>query len=629
MVDILQNVREDDFVEYFLFTSTLSFNKDNEDVELNELLNKCNQIVQNLSKNYLWHKDSFKLNCRPSITNKLVHLDEESGNDFPHLYGITHYGDYIEDEWFIVYLLYELTKHISDLIIKVVDSDGEFLLIEAADFLPSWANPDICENRVFISNGKIHILKPENMESASSLELNKAILLFNEQKDTSIASAGVQNAIFDKISGYPNKIKDNLHLSKVYVPIAIAAILKKRPELISAAVHAFCDRDPLDVKVCKAMKYFPPENRVYTNVLFTKCLYAMMINSKYIPDKRTGWYLPLINSKEYKSHNLGMKIACGFEILVSQANPSSSIDNDKSWQNYLKSLKEKDYFNGLLEHSKEYNNLLNKAKEFYTNHRDSMYYSPKIGEDILNITRNLDLNNETFNNADLQEEDDDSWLSINPEELDKFLQEKYGKKKVLTLTNNSDPNDFSHKLTSFLHHISDLDGAEFPDKDSPVRPPRNKKNKSKESLPAAINNDNKSPKINFDPNSFESAVQNILNFVIPEDDSWNLESDSEMSDYEDDNFVKEESYSEKNKMVKYMEEMDRELASTTLGESFVKKNNGDNFEDIENFNPVDIDMNALKNILESYKSQMGDPGPSSNMLGPMGIHFNVTENDKE
>lgn len=31
---------------------------------------------------------------------------------------------------------------------RVVDSDGEFLLIEAADYLPPWAKPEICEERV-------------------------------------------------------------------------------------------------------------------------------------------------------------------------------------------------------------------------------------------------------------------------------------------------------------------------------------------------------------------------------------------------------------------------------------------------------------------------------------------------
>lgn len=88
-----------------------------------------------------------------------------------HLYGVTHYGDNIEDEWFIVYLLKEISKEYQELIIRymfidflgfymnirslqfyysVTDSDGEFLLIEAAECLPNWANPDNCDQRVAI-----------------------------------------------------------------------------------------------------------------------------------------------------------------------------------------------------------------------------------------------------------------------------------------------------------------------------------------------------------------------------------------------------------------------------------------------------------------------------------------------
>ncbi len=64
------------------------------------------------------------------------------------LRGQTSYGDSIEDEWLIVYLLRELSKQFSSLWIKVVDSDGEFLLVEAANALPRWLNPEIADNRV-------------------------------------------------------------------------------------------------------------------------------------------------------------------------------------------------------------------------------------------------------------------------------------------------------------------------------------------------------------------------------------------------------------------------------------------------------------------------------------------------
>jgi hypothetical protein len=65
-----------------------------------------------------------------------------------YLHGITDYGDSIEDEWLIVYLLRELSRRFSDLWVKVVDTDGEFLLIEAANKLPKWLNPEITDNRV-------------------------------------------------------------------------------------------------------------------------------------------------------------------------------------------------------------------------------------------------------------------------------------------------------------------------------------------------------------------------------------------------------------------------------------------------------------------------------------------------
>lgn len=54
----------------------------------------------------------------------------------------------MEDEWLVVYILRELSKQRLDLWIKTVDTDGEFLLIEAANTLPRWLNPEIADNRV-------------------------------------------------------------------------------------------------------------------------------------------------------------------------------------------------------------------------------------------------------------------------------------------------------------------------------------------------------------------------------------------------------------------------------------------------------------------------------------------------
>lgn len=71
------------------------------------------------------------------------------------LHGRTNYGDSIEDEWVIVYILRELSKRHSDIWIKVTDSDGEFLLIEAAGQLPSWLEPEVADNRVCLDRWRL------------------------------------------------------------------------------------------------------------------------------------------------------------------------------------------------------------------------------------------------------------------------------------------------------------------------------------------------------------------------------------------------------------------------------------------------------------------------------------------
>lgn len=477
--------------------------------------------------------------------------------------------------------------------------------------------------------GLVHLVPPENSNKTKEIAVATAISQIRNAPATTQASTDVQNCIKNKLGRFPQKITDDFHHATLFLPIGIAAILKEKPNLIAPAVQSFCNRDTVDMKACRAMKYFPPENRVYRRVKFTKLLYAMLTRSKFAPDKRTGWNLPSIDNPRYKAHILGVKVACGFEILISQAKPSEDIEQDKGWHNYLASLKDKDYFGDLLEHSREYNNLLNKAKEYYINYRDSMQYAPSIGQEILQLTKTLDYKADQLRKEenDLPNDDDESWLDISPEELDRMLHERYGQKKVFTVNKETNAANFTEKITKFLDHISDVDGAEFPkltEGASPRRPPRGIKRKEKckvkFSADTKMETDelNDTNRINFDASQFSCAVQNILNFVIPED-SWGSESD--MSEYDEDHDVDEDI---KSKMEEYMNQMDMELAETTIGQSFVKKSNESaTFDDVENFEPVDIDMNALKNILESYRSQMGEAGPSSNMLGPMGVQLDA------
>lgn len=145
----------EDCVEYSLYIidSKLKSQKDLlsrlEDVRKESLT-----LLKVLTKDYIWQRDGFKVDvktekgtisticCMGPWINYLIGL--------MYLNGITNYGDSVEDEWLIVYILRELSRRFPTLWIKVIDSDGEFLLIEAANALPRWLNPEIADNRVGI-----------------------------------------------------------------------------------------------------------------------------------------------------------------------------------------------------------------------------------------------------------------------------------------------------------------------------------------------------------------------------------------------------------------------------------------------------------------------------------------------
>lgn len=44
------------------------------------------------------------------------------------------------------------------------------------------------------------------------------------------------------------------------------------------------------------------------------------------------------------------------------------------------------------------------------------------------------------------------------------------------------------------------------------------------------------------------------------------------------------------------------------------------------FSPVDVDVNLVKNLLDSFSSQQGLPGPTSNLLGVMGVQLPKDDN---
>jgi hypothetical protein len=105
----------------------------NENLSENDAI-KLNRISL-LYSDYIWHKESFML--------KFI-IDEKG----PHLEGSTEFGDCIEDEWFIVKLLKDISKDHPEYAVSVTDNDGEFMLIEAAEYLEKGVEPSTTLNKV-------------------------------------------------------------------------------------------------------------------------------------------------------------------------------------------------------------------------------------------------------------------------------------------------------------------------------------------------------------------------------------------------------------------------------------------------------------------------------------------------
>lgn len=342
-----------------------------------------------------------------------------------------------------------------------------------------------------------------------------------------------------------------------------------------------------------------------------------------------------------------MKIAAGFEILAAKAASSSDgdLDANKDWQQFFNRLNAIQYFGENIEHSKEHTRRLKDAKEYFRMFADSRPIATEhAAQRVRKLLKELLASSDSFNAEEMQEytptDDSDDWLNMSAEDLDKMLAERYGIKKTIEAGEEVDgqvASEFTGNLEEFLKQKSEFDGVEL----RPVPPKRGIKKKNGAPEPAVV--DNNSSAVTFDPDAFQHHLQEMLDFIIPED---NWDSHSDMSDFDDECIgrniemmgtevpASESIEDEAASLNEYMKQMDLELAGTTIGKSFTtkpaKETSGavgdDSFDDIESFEPVDIDVNALKNLAESYQAQLGGYGPAASILGSLGM--NIRPNPK-
>ena len=588
-------------------------------VNIEDTLYEVLSYAQSLIGDYIWQNDCFNLTCRELTKPKEIeHLEQ-----IKFLSGSTNFGANVEDEWFIVYLLFSITKQFPQLFATVNDNDGEFLLIEAAEYLPKWLEPDTSDNRVFIHQGSFHIIPLPNKPSeitelpTGKLTIYQALEILKTNARKTIALPWIQDPILKRIQEYPQKARECFHNVLCYVPPRVKYLLETKNSLISPAICAFVNRDPVDMKMCQNLTHFSPVSLVPYRTRFTKCLYGQLVKQNFIPDQCAMTFLPEVSSPAYKGYLIGLQLTYGFEILYNQQSSHTNgvtppnTTNDQQWEKYLDALTKHGYFRNEVVGSQLYTQLLESAKEYFTkiclNSEQSQNNSNEIKQ-LLKDMPVLDSSSDQCKPEVFPPDDNESWLEISPQELDSILS-KYGQ-AGLSAGEEMDLREVVNGMNSFVETISSYEGAEFPPEQG------------------------EEPDIQFDPEGFMKCLdqffmkpsKKIENKAISDDES----DDSYHSNSCDDEIIHE-----------YSCAMDKELSSSNVGKSFVKAKNEElqtscNSKDKspaettdDTMKPVDIDLNLVQNFLESYSLQEGLPGPVSNILSSMGITLpeNVSQTD--
>ncbi|KAK3180762.1 hypothetical protein Dsin_000163 [Dipteronia sinensis] len=327
----------DDSIEYsiYLVSSTLQGSNDSElRLQLREVQKYANEIQKQWLKGYIWQRESFALELKKEdgevgagqLQSRNVRLTVHAGLSY--LRGCTEYGDSIEDEWVIVWVLRELTKKFNNIWIKVTDSDGEFLLIEASGTIPAWLEPEVAENRVWINDGQLKIIKPANSARSSKrtkekLSLSDAQQVMLQEPKRIMHSTSIEEEAFYRLRNYPAQIKDNMHHALITIPRKAAFLLLQRPAYIASAIEAFYLRDPIALKPLQkqdnhAALQFAPKDFVTVSVKFPRVGYAQVKSQDFSPPSLWKKAMPSTSNVEaYTRASTGMKVTCGFEMLLS------------------------------------------------------------------------------------------------------------------------------------------------------------------------------------------------------------------------------------------------------------------------------------------------------------------------
>ena len=480
---------------------------------------------------------------------------------------------------------------------------------QSSEFVPTkpWiANIYADSLQVWMNGGGLLIIPMEDLSEklgkkapTRNLTLQEAFGFIQDNRAKFIESALIEAEAFYRLQKYPQHIEHNLHNSVVSIPRRLAFVLHQKAAFISPAVEAFYLRDPIALRPLKAQDtsklVFPPTDLVTVSVKFTKVGYAQLKSQQF--QTPPGWKSHFSREMDPRTQirvEMGMKVTSGFEMLMSDP---QNIDH-KSVREILILLE-------------------NLGTETICLPSDEKILSWEARDDNEDW---LDVDFESFAN-ELAGTSDRSQANVTKGFGDEMAQDNL--RKIVERFE-----DFLNDDIAGTEGAENLDEMDHDDED--------------ESDSASEDQE-----VSFDEDQFASMMREMMGMPADTGTDNSHDPHSKVDSEGSDKSVSSLEGREQSEILQAMQGMEAELQdagalpvppSRSQGKTKTRQarqtseegtasSSGLPVYESETDAGVEIDYNLVKNLLESFKSQGGAPGPGGNLIGLMGMRLPRDEDE--
>ncbi|QPG74887.1 hypothetical protein FOA43_002224 [Brettanomyces nanus] len=217
---------ERDTLVFALFYENVYKTKKEQVTKLKELEHYLACEIEPFIKYYPWYSKPVEFEL----------YEDYQGRCF--IYGELVYGDYVNDLWLITSILYNFSARDSDLYIKVLDQDGEYLLIEGADHISPWMDGEVSCNRIWINDMSIKTV-PKEYKEGSSLSMDESLDFIKTHYYKMEPCVDLTDFLVNHVlNKYPKEVLENLYVETVRVNESVFEfIAANKPYLVNAALN--------------------------------------------------------------------------------------------------------------------------------------------------------------------------------------------------------------------------------------------------------------------------------------------------------------------------------------------------------------------------------------------------------